>query len=47
MFRAKRAVDDEPGAKFIRSKYRCRACFHELKERIPAPPESKTAEGAA
>ncbi len=47
MFRARRAVEDEQGAKHIETKYRCRSCAHEWKERIPAPPEPKQADEAA
>ena len=52
MFRARRTVDgkpDEGGGRFVETKYRCRACSHEWKERmrIPAPPEPKRADEAA
>jgi hypothetical protein len=44
VFRARRTVDGEPGeGKFVETKYRCRSCSHEWRERIPAPPEQKQA----
>lgn len=30
--------------KFVETKYRCRACSHEWKERVPAPPERSKVE---
>jgi DNA-directed RNA polymerase subunit M/transcription elongation factor TFIIS len=47
MFRARRTVEDEQGAKKVETKYRCRSCSHEWKERIPAPPEPKRLDEAA
>jgi hypothetical protein len=38
MFRARKNVEDEQGAKCVETKYRCRSCAHEWWERIPAPP---------
>jgi hypothetical protein len=46
MFRARRTIEDEHGAKFVGTKYRCRSCSREWKERIPAPPEKKMDEAA-
>ncbi|MBA4067443.1 MAG: hypothetical protein C0501_27785 [Isosphaera sp.] len=46
MFRARKAIEVAEG-KFVETKYRCRSCAHEWRDRIPAPPEQKRADGAA
>ena len=48
MFRARKTLDAPPaeGGKQVETKYRCRACAHEWKERIPAPPEVEKGKAA-
>lgn len=37
LFRSRRPVESEDGL-LVETKYRCRGCNHEFRERIPAPP---------
>lgn len=47
-FRTRRALDGKPGeGRVVETKYRCRSCAHEWRERIPAPPGPKPSDEAA
>ena len=48
MFRARRALDGKPGESgAVETKYRCRSCAHEWRERTSAPAGPKRADEAA
>ncbi len=49
LFRARKTIDapEDEGGKQVETKYRCRACSHDWKERVPAPPDPKSADEAA
>ncbi|HEX4609808.1 MAG TPA: hypothetical protein VH092_16535 [Urbifossiella sp.] len=45
-FRARKTIDapEAEVGKQVQTKYRCRACSHEWRERVPAPPEPPKSE---
>jgi len=46
LFRARKTVEEADG-KYVETKYRCRACTHQWRDRVAAPPEPSKAEEAA